>query len=87
MPDTTVISGVVCTLLVRLDGIGGCLDTAWTALGQRLDSVFGAWRVLGGVFFGVANECNPTPCTEMSSKRLDNCCFPVPIVEGYVTKM
>ena len=49
MPDTTVISGVFCALLVRLDGIGG----AWTLLGQRLDS---AWTMLWGLE-GCLEEC------------------------------
>ena len=94
MPEHTVIIGVLCTVFVRLDRNQGCLDTAWTALGQHLDSFLGAWRVLGRVFLGactsvlgVANACNPTSYTEMSSKRLDTCFLAVPTVEGSATKI
>ena len=40
MSPTTIIICVFVTVFVRLDDFRGCLDTAWTVLGQRLDSIF-----------------------------------------------
>ena len=69
MPEPTAITGVLCTLKVRLDRNWGCLDTAWTVLGQCLDSAWTMFLVLGECL----DECfwvSQTSAVEVNAKKM-----------------